>query len=80
MLEKHEKQLLSHIDNLLTRVSSQSEISAYPALAGMFWSIRRELDAICSTLLDNRRREIVHWFDQTSVLYDLEMTGVCPRD
>lgn len=71
MLEKHEKQLLSHIDNLLTTVSSQSEISAYPALAGMFWSIRRELDAICSTLLDNRRREIVHGLDQTSVLYKM---------
>lgn len=71
MLEKHEKQLMSHIDNLLTTMSSQSEISAYPALSGMFWSIRSELNAICTTLLDNRRREIVHGLDQSSVLYKM---------
>lgn len=71
MLEKHEKLLMSHIDSLLTTLSDSSRISVYPAMANMFFSIRADLDALCTTLLDNRRREIVHGLDQSSILYKM---------
>lgn len=71
MLEKHEKLLMSHIDSLLTTLSDSSRISVYPAMANMFCSIRADLDALCRTLLDNRRREIVHGLDQSSALYKM---------
>lgn len=74
MLQSHEEQLLTNIDQLTNLLSDGSYLSAYPGMHGIFYGIRSGLDVITATIMRNRRHEIVHGLDQASLLYKI-MTG-----
>ena len=74
MIEKHEEHVLTTINQMTQVMGDHSYVSAYPALHGMFVSMRMGLDALTGTILGSMRREAIHGMDQVSMLYKV-MTG-----
>jgi hypothetical protein len=74
MIEKHEEQVLTVINQMAQVMGDPSYVSAYPALHGMFVSMRMGLDALTGTILGSMRREAVHGMDQAAMLYKI-VTG-----